>query len=928
MSSITAGGHSSNPTNGNGNGFARPKRVLSDSSDEDDDVPLMKKSRPDSTSNGVTIKEEDDDDSSSDDDAPLAATASKKRPSLVKEEEDSSDDSDVPLLASASSSQPKPKVVKRESSDSDDDSDVPLGAQRNGSSKNGVKHSDSDEEEEDDDEEEEDEEDEDDDDDDDDTSSKKGKSKPKKFELTGSGEVKWTTLYHTGPRFPPAYEPLPKSVKLKYEGKQVDLHPEAEEAAFFYAVKLETQHARDKVFNSNFFDDFKAILKRHPPTDGTKIREFSKCNFQDMYDHWRKVKEDEAALKKLMAPSQRKKMLEEKKKAEAEMKTCVVDGNEQRVGNVIVEPPALFLGRGEHPKKGRIKRRVPPEAITINHTLGDPKHPPPAPPLGHKWKEVREDRTTTWLAYWIENINGQYKYMYLDATSSFKSNSDREKFEKARKLDRVVVRLRANIDKMLASKNRMERQLGTVIWLIDNYSLRAGNEKGDDEAATYGVCSLLVEHVKALNDDRQQVKLEFLGKDSMKFKETLNVPERIFKNFKMFTQSTRNAKGDLAVKDKKDEIFDKVDTKDVNKFLQEPSNGGMKGLSAKVFRTYNASTTFQGLLNQTEQNLKRAGLKPTPQTLRDQYNQANRLVAILCNHQKTVNPVQSDKAAARFDERMLAIKYERFKERQKLLTKYTAKELKAQYPAKEHDFAKRWSEILRDADITKDQIREHEERTIQAKKDRIQANFDRAELERKYLAEQAKAEGKKKKVKKEEEADLSNSKKPKTQAEVKAEKKKLDEELDVLKRERKSNKSEASSINVASCARKILTKIAQEEKLLAEQDTKNKTSDVSLGTSKLNYIDPRITVAWLKKWDAKLAKIEGIDSKSKKTKVKKEDPSPSPAKNGRKSAVKDEKTTKTADSDRMELDLKVMSIGHYFPMTMQKKFKVSEEKRF
>lgn len=679
--------------------------------------------------------------------------------------------------------------------------------------------------------------------------------------------------------------------------------------------------------------------------DGTKIDKFEKCDFRPMYDHWRSIKDEEAAAKKMMAPSARKKQLEEKKKAEVAMKTCVVDGVEQKVGNVIVEPPALFLGRGEHPKKGKIKKRVPPEAITINHTLDDPKHPPPAPPAGHSWKEVKEDRTTTWLAFWVENINGQYKYMYLDATSKFKSNSDREKFEKARNLDRVVDRLRSKVDEMINSKNRKERQLGTVIWLIDNYSLRAGNEKGDDEAATYGVCSLLVEHVKELVESKSLVKLEFLGKDSMRFKESLHVPERIYKNFKMFTQSTRNEKGNVDVKKKTDEIFDKVDTSDVNKFLQNPANGGQKGLSAKVFRTYNASTTFQGLLNQTEENLKRKKLTPTPQTLRDEYNQANRLVAILCNHQKTVNPVQSDKAAARFEERMLAIKYERFKERQKILTYGTAKELKAEFTAKAYDWAKRWPEILEAVDISIDQIKEHEERTINAKKERLQATFDRGELEKQYLAEQAKkeikvkgeeeeeekpAKGKKgkKAVKKEESEDedikkASSSKKPMNQAEVDTEKKALDAELKTLEKERKSGKSEqGKSVNVASAAKKILTKITQIEKLLAEQATKEKTSDVSLGTSKLNYIDPRITVAWIKKWDAKLVKLEGEPVKKGKVKKEEVDASPGPSKGKSSSGVKAEvKTNKTADSDKMELDLKLIPISHYFPMTMLKKFK-------
>lgn len=54
----------------------------------------------------------------------------------------------------------------------------------------------------------------------------------------------------------------------------------------------------------------------------------------------------------------------------------------------------------------------------------------------------------------------------------------------------------------------------------------------------------------------------------------------------------------------------------------------MKGLTAKVFRTYNASITFQDQLD-----------KGTPENVSVQeklnaYNHANRMVAILCNHQR------------------------------------------------------------------------------------------------------------------------------------------------------------------------------------------------------------------------------------------------------------------------------------------------------
>jgi len=55
----------------------------------------------------------------------------------------------------------------------------------------------------------------------------------------------------------------------------------------------------------------------------------------------------------------------------------------------------------------------------------------------------------------------------------------------------------------------------------------------------------------------------------------------------------------------------------------------MKGLTAKVFRTFNASITFQRLLD--EQQLTNATL----QEKLNAYNKANREVAILCNHQRT-----------------------------------------------------------------------------------------------------------------------------------------------------------------------------------------------------------------------------------------------------------------------------------------------------
>ena len=56
----------------------------------------------------------------------------------------------------------------------------------------------------------------------------------------------------------------------------------------------------------------------------------------------------------------------------------------------------------------------------------------------------------------------------------------------------------------------------------------------------------------------------------------------------------------------------------------------MDGLTAKVFRTYNASKTLQDqldLLTDRKANVPEKVLS---------YNRANRQVAILCNHQRSV----------------------------------------------------------------------------------------------------------------------------------------------------------------------------------------------------------------------------------------------------------------------------------------------------
>ena len=159
-----------------------------------------------------------------------------------------------------------------------------------------------------------------------------------------------------------------------------------------------------------------------------------------------------------------------------------------------------------------------------------------------------------------------------------------------------------------------ERQRATAVYLIDQFALRAGNEKGEDEADTVGCCSLKFEHVTLRQPDT--VIFDFLGKDSIRFYDEVKVDLQVFKNLKIFKRAPK-AEGD--------EIFDRLTTSGLNKHL----SNYMTGLTAKVFRTYNASWTMARLLK----DMKLEGT--IPEKVKE-YNDANRKVAVLCNHKRTV----------------------------------------------------------------------------------------------------------------------------------------------------------------------------------------------------------------------------------------------------------------------------------------------------
>uniref|UniRef100_A0A8C1Y234 DNA topoisomerase I n=1 Tax=Cyprinus carpio TaxID=7962 RepID=A0A8C1Y234_CYPCA len=419
---------------------------------------------------------------------------------------------------------------------------------------------------------------------------------------------KWRFLEHKGPVFPPPYEPLPDRIRFYYDGKAMKLSPAAEEVATFYAKMLDHEYTTKDIFRKNFFKDWR---KEMTPEEKSKITELKKCDFTEMHEYFKAQSE----ARKQMTKEEKQKIKEENERILQEYGYCVMDNHRERIGNFRIEPPGLFRGRGDHPKMGKLKRRIRPEDIIINCSK-DSAHPQ-APP-GSRWKELRHDNKVTWLVSWTENIQGSIKYIMLNPSSRIKGEKDWQKYETARRLKKSVEHIRAQYREDWRSKEMRIRQRAVALYFIDKLALRAGNEKDEGETAdTVGCCSLRVEHIRLhpqMDGQDYVVELDFPGKDSIRYYNKVSVEKRVFKNLQLFLEN----------KQAKDDLFDRLNTSILNKHLQEL----MDGLTAKVFRTYNASITLQQQLKELtspDDNIPEKILS---------YNRANRAVAVLCNHQR------------------------------------------------------------------------------------------------------------------------------------------------------------------------------------------------------------------------------------------------------------------------------------------------------
>lgn len=409
----------------------------------------------------------------------------------------------------------------------------------------------------------------------------------------------WKELKHSGVTFPPPYEH--RGLHIRIKGDIVKLSPEAEELAYAWGKKRTTPYVQDPIFQTNFLSDFLKLL----PSKYSTVK-YSEIDFTPIYDYL--TKEEAGRADKEL----RKKLAAERKIVRQQLKEkygyAYIDGIKTEFANYMVEPPGIFMGRGNHPMRGRWKPRISHEDIVLNLS-------PTSPIPEGKWKAIAHDSNSIWLAYWVDKLSNVRKYVWPSDLSTLRQERDRMKYENARKLHKQLPKVRNYIEKSLDSNDAKIRKLATVAYLIDNLAMRVGDEKDKDEADTVGATTLRVEHLK-FHPDR--VEFDFLGKDSVRWQKFLKIHEGpVRRNLHEFCQGKKPT----------DLVFDGVNSISVNRFLRKAA----KGLTTRVFRTHHATETVQSYLDQHSRFRE-----DTPDYVKLYHARvANLEAAIRCNHKRT-----------------------------------------------------------------------------------------------------------------------------------------------------------------------------------------------------------------------------------------------------------------------------------------------------
>ncbi|MCJ7634664.1 DNA topoisomerase I [Candidatus Bathyarchaeota archaeon] len=413
----------------------------------------------------------------------------------------------------------------------------------------------------------------------------------------------------------PKYEP--HGFRIGFKGKILNMDSIQEEMALAWAKKLVTEYVNDRVFAQNFFEDFCKKMG----LEGCRSEDF---DFNEIV-RWVDL---EKAKRLAMTSEERKRLVQERKTVREANKEkygyAIVDGKKIELGNYTVEPASIFMGRGKHPLRGRWKEGAKQSDIILNLS-------PDAPtPLGN-WKGRVWEPDCMWVARWDDPLRGREKYVWFSDSSFVKQKREIEKFNKAVDLSTHLKAIRAHINANLDSTDLLKRKIATVWYLIDALKFRVGDEKDEDEADTIGVTTLRSEHIRFGDNN---VVFHFLGKDSVEWNITTQLPENVVRNLREFIGFNDSS------------IFYGVNSTNAKAFLEEVA----QGFTPKVFRTFHATKAVTDTLSKSGVNARDPlYLKKYVATM------ANLEAAKACNHKRTL-PKTWEQSLTHMEERLKTLR--------------------------------------------------------------------------------------------------------------------------------------------------------------------------------------------------------------------------------------------------------------------------------
>ncbi|NHJ12071.1 MAG: DNA topoisomerase I [Candidatus Thorarchaeota archaeon] len=442
--------------------------------------------------------------------------------------------------------------------------------------------------------------------------------------------------------------PESSGFQITIRGQKIILNQLQEEMAVAWVRKLGTPYVEDPVFIENFMMDFSKALETSPTlaldeVDFSEIIEFVK--------HERAAKD---AMTKEEKKAQREARKAERERLREEYGYATVDGEQMELGSYQTEPSGIFMGRGEHPLRGRWKKGVTHKDITLNLS-------PDAPVPAGDWGDIVWASDSMWVAKWTDDLTGKVKYIWLHDSSPIKQEREAEKYDKAMRISKKIDAIRAHIMEGIHSEDHKTRMVAAACYLIDNLSLRVGDEKDPEEADTVGATTLRVEHVTF---KKSSIVFDFLGKDSVPWHKELEMLADVYNVFRELYEraeeriaSFKSRKGKSKIDPKKPaQIFPGINSSHVNRFLSKVD----KDLTAKVFRTFHATLTMQDELRKSRARpmdpdfIKKAAVK-----------KANLEVARVMNHTKQA-PKGWGRTADRYIERISKAEQRITKTRKKL----------------------------------------------------------------------------------------------------------------------------------------------------------------------------------------------------------------------------------------------------------------------